>query len=135
MRRMFAFLSALCLLGSTAHGAEVVKVNMKDGDLGFKDITVKGEARFEVENSGTTEHGFELEGEIGGKKFEVASPVLAPGGKAARHAGACSISSLCTNRFLPAKGERLMSVRGVSRFAMTRSEASSISLKFAKAWS
>jgi uncharacterized cupredoxin-like copper-binding protein len=75
-----SFIGALRLLGSTAQGAETVKVNMKDGDLG-KDITVKGEARFEIENAGTTEHAFELEGEIGGK-FEVASPVLEPGGKA-----------------------------------------------------
>jgi uncharacterized cupredoxin-like copper-binding protein len=77
-----SFIGALRLLGSTAQGAETVKVNRKDGDLGIKDITVKGEARFEIENAGTTEHAFELEGEIGGKKFEVASPVLAPGGKA-----------------------------------------------------
>ena len=73
----------LCLPSFAQDEGEVVNVNLKDGDLGFKELTVKSEeARFEVENGGTRQHAFELEGEIDGKKFEIATPVLKPGEKA-----------------------------------------------------
>ena len=63
--------------------AKTVQVSLKDGDLGFKELKVEGgEARFEIENAGTTEHAFEIEGEIGGQEFEVASTVLKPGERA-----------------------------------------------------
>jgi cupredoxin-like protein len=63
-----------------AQDDEAVKVTLKDGDLGFKELTVKGgEARFDIENAGKHEHAFEIEGDIGGKKFAVASRVLKPG--------------------------------------------------------
>jgi uncharacterized cupredoxin-like copper-binding protein len=69
------------LASSTAFAEETVKVTLKDGDLGFKELTVKGETRFDIENAGTREHAFEIEGEIGGEEFEVASRVLKPGGR------------------------------------------------------
>ena len=39
---------------------KVVKVTLKDGDLGFKELTVKGETRFEIENTGTFRAELEL---------------------------------------------------------------------------
>ena len=75
---------SFCFPALAQEGPKAVQVTLKDGDLGFKEMAVEGgEARFEIENAGTTEHAFEIEGEIGGKEFEVASPVLKPGEKAA----------------------------------------------------
>jgi uncharacterized cupredoxin-like copper-binding protein len=65
--------------GSLAFAQETVKVTLKDGDLGFKEITVKGETRFNIENAGERDHALEIEGEIGGKEFEISSRVLKPG--------------------------------------------------------
>jgi uncharacterized cupredoxin-like copper-binding protein len=79
MSKLLVSVGVLCLLGSAAYSQEVVKVTMKDGDLGFKEMTVKGETRFNIENAGTNDHAFEIEGEIGGQEFEVASRVLKPG--------------------------------------------------------
>lgn len=67
---------------AVADEAQVITVKLKEWDLGFKSVTVKGDkARFEITNNGTNTHGFELEGKIGGKKFEVAAPLLKPGEK------------------------------------------------------
>lgn len=84
MRKFLVLGLAAGLLSSPAIAQEeVVKITLKDGDLGFKEMTVKGEgARFDIENAGTVEHGFELEGEIEGKKIEIGSAVLKPGEKA-----------------------------------------------------
>lgn len=65
---------------AAADEAEPVKVSLKEWDLGFREVVVKGEkVRFEIVNDGTVEHAFELEGEIGGEEFEVATPLLAQG--------------------------------------------------------
>lgn len=78
-----ASLALLTFPAFAAEDGEVVKVDLKEWQLGFKDVTVKGEkAVFEITNSGTTDHAFEMEGEIGGKKFEIASMHLKPGEKA-----------------------------------------------------
>ena len=76
--------AAIALFGVSAFAQDeppVVKVTLKNGDLGFKELTVKGETRFEIENAGTKDHAFEIEGKIGDKEFEIASPVLKPGEK------------------------------------------------------
>ena len=70
---------ALLLTGSAAYAQDAVKVSLKDGDLGFKDLTIKGETRFDIENAGKHDHALEIEGDIGGKEFSVASRVLKPG--------------------------------------------------------
>ena len=72
----------LCLPAFAQEEPAVVNVILKNGDLGFKELTVEGATRFEIENAGTADHAFEIEGEIGGEEFEVASPVLKPGEKA-----------------------------------------------------
>jgi uncharacterized cupredoxin-like copper-binding protein len=74
-----AVIGFLSLPAFAQEEADVVKVTLKDGDLGFKELTVKGETRFEIENAGTADHAFEIEGEIGGQEFAIASPVLKPG--------------------------------------------------------
>ncbi len=71
----------LCFPAFAQDEPKVVNVTLKDGDLGFKELTVKGATRFEIENAGTKDHAFEIEGEIGDKEFEVASPVMKPGEK------------------------------------------------------
>lgn len=71
----------LCFPAFAQDEPAVVKVTLKNGDLGFKELTVKGETRFEIENAGTKDHAFEIEGKIGDKEFEIASPVLKPGEK------------------------------------------------------
>ena len=63
-----------------ADEAQEVKVSLTEWDLGFKEITVEGEAAtFQIANDGSTVHSFELEGKIGGEEFEVVAPDLAPG--------------------------------------------------------
>ena len=78
-KTLVSSLFVLCFLGSAAVAQETVKVSMKDGDLGFKEMTIKGETRFNIENAGTRDHAFEIEGEIGGQEFEISSRVLKPG--------------------------------------------------------
>lgn len=71
---------ALAAGPTLADEAQTVKVNLREWDLGFNEVTVEGEAAtFEVTNDGTTRHAFELEGEIGGEEFEVVTPLLDPG--------------------------------------------------------
>ena len=61
---------------------EPVEVKLKEWDLGFKEVTIKGsKARFEIENAGTVEHAFEVEGEAGGQEVEFKSPILKPAEK------------------------------------------------------
>ena len=63
---------------------QVIKVDLKEWDIGFKEVTVKGDkARFEITNIGTMPHAFELEAEIGGEKVEFAVPTLKKGEKTA----------------------------------------------------
>jgi len=74
--------AAAGLLLSTALAHEPVEVKLTEWKLGFKEISAKGgEIRFEIENVGTVEHAFEVEGENGGQKVEYKSPVLKPGEK------------------------------------------------------
>ncbi|GAB4283657.1 MAG: hypothetical protein Kow0058_02550 [Roseovarius sp.] len=58
----------------------VVKVSLKEWDLGFKAVKIDGdEAVFEVVNDGQMTHAFELEGKIGGHKIEFRTGDLKPG--------------------------------------------------------
>jgi uncharacterized cupredoxin-like copper-binding protein len=93
---------------------EVVKVTLKDGDLGFKELTVKGETRFEIENAGTADHAFEIEGEIGDKEFEVASPVLKPGEKSVIIVG---LPAGKYEAYCPVEGHREKGMAGEITFA------------------
>lgn len=59
---------------------QVVKVSLKEWDLGFQNVKVEGEkARFEIVNDGEYTHSFELEGEVGGHKVEFRARDLKPG--------------------------------------------------------
>jgi uncharacterized cupredoxin-like copper-binding protein len=72
----------LCSPAFAQDELEPVEVKLKEWDLGFKEVAVKGDkARFEIENTGTVEHAFEVEGETGGQKVEFKSPILKPGEK------------------------------------------------------
>lgn len=63
-----------------AYDIQTVEVRLTEWSLGFQEVPITDEkARFAIENAGTTSHAFEIEGEIGGREFEVASPVLTPG--------------------------------------------------------
>jgi uncharacterized cupredoxin-like copper-binding protein len=67
---------------SPAFAQESADVDLKEWALGFKKMSVKnGHIRFDIENVGTVEHAFEVEGEAGGQKIEFKSPILKPGDK------------------------------------------------------
>ena len=66
-----------------AQPEQVVRVNLQEWQLGFRTVEVKGNRiRFEIVNAGQLQHGFELEGEVGGQEFEVATGLLEPGQQA-----------------------------------------------------
>ena len=82
----------LILAGATAMSAllaapamaqedgQLVKVSLKEWDLGFQTVKVDGEkARFEIVNDGEYTHSFEIEGEVGGQGVEFRVPDLKPG--------------------------------------------------------
>jgi len=98
-----------------ADEAQVIKVNLKEWELGFKTVTVRGEkARFEISNNGTTTHGFELEGKIGGKKFEVAAPPLKPGEKTSL---TVALPKGSYEVYCPVDGHEDRGMKGAVRFA------------------
>ena len=67
---------------SPAFAQESADVKLKEWALGFKNMSVQnGHIRFDIENTGTIEHAFEVEGEAGGQKIEYKSPTLKPGEK------------------------------------------------------
>jgi uncharacterized cupredoxin-like copper-binding protein len=73
---------ALGALTSAAFAHEPVAVNLKEWDVGFKEMEVKnGQLRFEIQNAGTVEHAFEIEGESGVQEIEIKSRNLKPGEK------------------------------------------------------
>ena len=60
--------------------AQRIAVNLKEWDIGFHEIKVDHDkVRFDIRNDGTISHAFELEGKIGGKEIEIATPLLSPG--------------------------------------------------------
>jgi len=77
------YLCATVAIGlSPALAQEAADVDLKEWALGFKRMSVQnGHIRFDIENVGTVEHAFEVEGEAGGQKIEFKSPVLKPGEK------------------------------------------------------
>lgn len=74
--------AAIAIALSPARAQESADVDLKEWALGFKRMSVKdGHIRFDIENVGTVEHAFEVEGEAGGQKVEFKSPTLKPGEK------------------------------------------------------
>lgn len=60
-------------------GMQVLNVKMSEWDIGMKNVTVSGRVQLNVVNDGKFPHAFSVEGKLGGKDFEVSTPVLTPG--------------------------------------------------------
>ncbi|MDQ4100049.1 MAG: cupredoxin domain-containing protein [Chloroflexota bacterium] len=60
---------------------QVVQANLHEWSLGLEGrVVVPGnDAKFEIRNTGSVPHSFELEGKIAGHEVEVVSSVLQPG--------------------------------------------------------
>lgn len=74
--------AAVGIILSPAFAHEPANVKLNEWELGFKQMSANtGQIRFDIENVGTVEHAFEVEGEAGGQKVEYKSPILKPGEK------------------------------------------------------
>lgn len=57
-----------------------IRVNLEEWSLGFQRLHVRtGKLAFVVSNTGTVEHGFEIEGELEGEEVEWEIEPFAPG--------------------------------------------------------
>ena len=60
---------------------QTLDVKMSEWDIGMKNVTVGSRVQLNIVNDGKFPHAFSIEGTIGGKAFELSTPVLAAGQK------------------------------------------------------